>query len=95
MTNDSEGSKRTTVVNCKKKKYDVYIGRPSVWGNPFFIGADGDRAQVIDKYRSWIHRHPELIEKAKRELKGKVLGCWCSPEPCHGDVLIEICEENE
>ena len=66
----------------------VYIGRPGPWGNPFTIGKDGDRDQVIQKYRDNLT--PELVEKVKRELRGKDLVCWCSPAPCHGDVLIEI-----
>lgn len=44
----------TKVVHCKQRPYDVHIGRPSKWGNPFSIGKDGNRYQVIDKYREWI-----------------------------------------
>lgn len=44
------------VVHCKKEKYDVYIGRPSKWGNPFIVGADGTRDEVIQKYKDWISR---------------------------------------
>lgn len=80
-----------TVVHCKKAGYDVYIGRPSKWGNPFTIGKDGTREEVIDKYRKWIQFQPKLIA-ALPELKGKVLGCWCSPKACHGDVLSELAE---
>ena len=80
---------RTTVVHCRKEYYEVYIGRPSVWGNPFKIGRDGDRAQVIEKYRSWIATQPELIELLP-SLKGKILGCWRKPQYCHGDVLAEL-----
>jgi hypothetical protein len=80
----------TKVVNCKKEKYDVYIGRPSLYGNPFVIGRDGTREEVIEKYRIWILTQPDLIEKAKQELKDKVLGCFCKPLACHGDVLVEL-----
>ena len=38
---------------------------------------------------------PELIARAKVELRGKTLGCWCAPKPCHGDVLLEIANERE
>ena len=78
------------VVHCKRSKHDMYIGRPSCWGNPYLIGRDGDRTEVIARYRTWLLGQPVLIERAKRELKGKVLGCWCSPLACHGDVLSEI-----
>lgn len=71
-------------------EFDVYIGRPGRWGNPFRIGRDGNREEVIAKYRKWIMERKHLHPIIKRELKGKVLGCWCSPLPCHGDVLLEI-----
>lgn len=78
------------VVHCKKEKFDVYIGRPSVWGNPYPMFSEDDRSEVISKYREWILAQPQLIERAKKELRGKVLACWCAPRPCHGDVLMEI-----
>lgn len=77
------------VVHCKRDRYDVYIGRPSKWGNPFAIGRDGTREEVIDKYRTWLLGQPELLA-ALPELKGKVLGCWCAPQACHGDVLAKL-----
>lgn len=88
----------TRVVNIKHEDYDVYIGRAvprrglkkSPYANPFKIGKDGTREEVIEKYREWLLNQPELIERAKRELKGKVLGCWDKPLPCHGDVLAEV-----
>jgi hypothetical protein len=83
----------TSVVHCKRAAYDVYIGRPSIWGNPFIIGRDGTRADVIRKYEEWIRKQPHLIERAKQELRGKVLGCWCAPAACHGDVLAMIADE--
>ena len=79
----------TTVVHCHKSKYDIYIGRPSIWGNPFVIGNDGTREEVIEKYRQYILQKPELLNRLP-ELKDKVLGCWCSPKKCHGDVLVEL-----
>jgi hypothetical protein len=77
------------VVHCKKSKYDVYIGRPSKWGNPFAIGKSDNRETVIRKYREWVLRQADLMS-ALHELKGKTLGCWCAPLPCHGDVLAEL-----
>jgi hypothetical protein len=82
------------VVHFKKRSYDVYVGRPSKWGNPFEIGKDGTRDEVIQKYENWIRTQPELMA-ALPELKGKVLGCWCKPQKCHGDVLIKLLEELE
>lgn len=79
------------VVHCKKAAYDIYIGRPSKWGNPFAVGIDGTRAEVIEKYREWIMAQPHLLA-ALPELRGKTLGCWCRPAACHGDVLQELAE---
>lgn len=78
----------TTVVHCKKSDYDVYIGRPSKWGNPFSIGKDGTRSEVIAKYRDYFERNSSLVYQLG-ELKNKRLGCWCAPQACHGDILAE------
>ena len=83
----------TKVVHCKKADYDVYIGRPSKWGNPFTIGIDGNREEVIQKYVDWLSNQPELLNSL-HELKGKTLGCWCSPEACHGDILAELADNS-
>jgi hypothetical protein len=81
------------VVHCKRQRFDVYIGRPSKWGNKFVIGKDGTRDDVIRKYESWLRTQPDLLA-ALPELRGKVLGCWCSPQACHGDVLVRLALEN-
>ena len=76
-------------VNLRKERYDVYIGRGSKWGNKFVIGKDGNREEVIRKYREWIMQNKELLNSL-HELKGKKLGCFCKPQACHGDVLAEL-----
>ena len=76
------------VVHCRKEKYDIYIGRPSKWGNPFVIGKDGTRKEVIDKYRVYLFKNDYLLSCID-ELEDKILGCYCKPLLCHGDVLIE------
>lgn len=81
-----------TVVHCKRASYDVYIGRPSKWGNPYTIGRDGTREEVIEKYYLYLLERPALM-KALPELKDKTLGCWCSPQACHGDILVELVKE--
>lgn len=86
------------VVHCKREPYDVYIGRPargipgSIWGNPFQIGKHGTRDEVIEKYREYVLSKPELLGQLE-SLRGKVLGCWCSPQACHGEILIELLQE--
>ena len=67
----------------------VYIGRPSKWGNPFAIGRDGTRAEVIAKHRAWLCDQPALLA-ALPELRGRDLICFCAPAGCHGDTLMEM-----
>lgn len=84
----------TYVINRKLAPpgaWDVYIGRPSAWGNPFKIGRDGDRAEVIRKYEAWLRGQPRLMARLP-ELRGRVLACWCKPLPCHGDVLARLAD---
>lgn len=75
----------TKVVHFKKEKCDIYVGRPSIWGNPYSHIHDKktaaqflvrSREEAINKYREYILNQPELLAKLP-ELKGKVLGCWC------------------
>jgi len=86
---------------------NIYIGRAGVvfidkerfpkqsspFHNPFKIGKDGNRNDVIEKYRKYIIQkldsEPEL-KLMLLDMKGKNLGCWCMPEACHGDVLLDI-----
>lgn len=79
----------TTVTHIKTGKYDIYIGRPSKWGNPFILGRDGDREGVIKKYEIWLKTETNLLASIP-ELKNKVLGCYCHPLPCHGDILAKL-----
>jgi len=89
----SRGADR--IAQAEEEDRFVAIGRPSKFGNPFKIGQDGTRAEVIAKYREYIMQRPDLLS-ALPELEGKVLGCWCvnttSTEPlvCHGQVLLEL-----
>lgn len=78
------------VVHCKRDKFDVYIGRGSKWGNPYIIGRDGTREEVIVKYRNYIIMRRKDLLNDLEELKGKRLGCWCAPKVCHGDVLVAL-----
>ena len=86
---------KTSVVNNIRERYDVYIGRGGPWGNPFRIGRDGTRAEVIAKYRVWImsdDRVAVALLNNLHMLQGKVLGCFCAPLSCHGDVLAELAD---
>lgn len=85
-------SDSTRVVHCKREPFDIYIGRPSKWGNPYKLVRENERPQVIEKYRQWILQQPELMAQI-HTLKGKTLGCWCAPKSCHGDVLKELADQ--
>ncbi len=73
----------------------VRIDRRSDWGNPFELPGDGDRETVIRHYAEhYLPYKPSLLARIKRgDLSGKALGCWCAPEPCHGDVLKEAAKQ--
>jgi len=92
----------TKVVNLKKEKYDVYIGRGSIFGNPYtHLPLKGTKATVqvktrceaVEKYRVYfydrIENDTEFLDEVLR-LKDKVLGCYCSPKECHGDIITEF-----
>lgn len=84
-----------TVVNKYKEDYDVYIGRGSPWGNPFKIGSDATREEVIEKYKLYLWEQIKSGKVTKQmllELKGKRLGCFCKPQACHGDVIVKAVE---
>ena len=97
-----ERSKIITIVNIKKEftYYDIYIGRAnkwlglegSKWGNPFVMKNESQREGVLKAYRDYVLNSPELIA-ALPELQGKILGCYCAPKRCHGNVLKELVEE--
>jgi len=90
------------VVHCQTEKYDVYVGRGSKFGNPYThkYGTSApwmvdSREDAIRLYEEWLREQPELMAAVKKELKNKVLGCWCSPLACHGDVLLKIANEED
>lgn len=91
----------TLVVNSRVCRFDVYIGRPSKWGNVYSHIADStaryivrSREEAVAMHREWIMTQPQLLADL-HELRGKVLGCpGCSPDtqPCHGHTLAELAD---
>ena len=83
------------VVHCKKEPFDVYVGRGSKWGNPY-SHKEGtlaeevveSRSEAVKKYEEYLLTNEDLMSSL-HELKGKVLGCWCKPKSCHGDILLK------
>lgn len=89
------------VVNCKSgERYDVYIGRGSKFGNPYthLQGTSAPwivdtREDAIRLYEEYLRARPDLMAAVKKELKDKILGCYCHPLACHGDILLKIANE--
>jgi Domain of unknown function (DUF4326) len=98
---------RTTVVNLRGHRDEpafadvVYVGRSMHRGGwrlaasplacPYRPGPDGTRADVIATYREHLLGRPDLLELAEY-LRGRRLGCWCAPLPCHADVIAELAD---
>jgi hypothetical protein len=73
----------------------VYVGRPSLYGNPFKIGQHGDRARVLYRYRFEVLAEltTAQLDLLRANLRGKDLVCWCAPLPCHADLLLQLANE--
>lgn len=78
-------------------------GKESKWSNPYTFDPDSStkpeyacstRKEAVEKYMRWFFKQNNLVEKARKELKGKVLGCWCNPRFCHGHFLAQLVEKD-
>lgn len=92
----------TLLVNIRKNKSDIYIGRPSPWGNPFRMKYEDERLGVVTHHKQWLEgiRFKNFAQKEREwilanlhMLEGKVLGCYCTPKLCHGDNYIDLIKE--
>ena len=81
------------VVNLRKESYTLYIGRGSFFGNPFRIGKDGNREEVIKKFEQYARNKKPLLDRIRILPKDIILGCYCKPKACHGDIIIKIWKE--
>lgn len=86
------------IQNKETKNIERFPKQSSDFANPYKIGNDGTREEVIQKYKKYIEKQleqsPKLVIQL-RSLKDKNLGCWCYPEPCHGDVLLDLIKKYE
>ena len=86
------------VKNPETGSNERFPKQDSVWANPFKIGRDGDREEVLAKYRVYITEKLKNGDLDIEELRGKTIGCWCVDSQgnkllCHGDILIELLSE--
>ena len=74
----------------------VSVDRKTCWGNPFKVNgtSKAEQERVVSLYREWIQTQPDLLRRIG-ELRGRALGCWCHPKPCHGDVLAKLANATE
>ena len=87
----------TKVVNIYKEPFDVYIGRAGkgkdgYFGNPFPLLKGEERGSTLDNYKKYFFERIEKDIEFKEKilsLRGKTLGCFCKPKPCHGDIIKE------
>ena len=94
MRSPAKGGDAALIAWAKLTGRFTRIDRKSDWGNPFEIPRDGDRAKVCALHATDLSNRPELLARLP-ELRGKVLGCWCHPEQCHGDTLAELANTEE
>ena len=77
-------------LNGEKKRFPQ---KSSPWANPFTVKKEG-RDKCLEMYECWVRKKIEKEGKDEiKKLKNKVLGCWCCPEKCHGDILVKIINE--
>lgn len=84
---------RRGVILLEKKRFPE---SNSIFCNPYKIGKDGTREDVLVKYESYIRKklaEDSSFSEELKNLKGKTLGCWCKPDKCHGDILLQILNE--
>lgn len=95
----------TSVVNVKIDEYDIYVGRKNktynlkqyIYANPFKLERERDRDHIYNLYERWLKFQYRWQEKCDMDwqldfLKGKRLGCWCSPKKCHADLLAKLAD---
>lgn len=77
-------------------KSAVYVARPSIWGNPFHV-QDFGRDDSIRMYREWLAKpeQDELRARMRQVLRGKDLICWCAPQACHADIILEVANSED
>jgi hypothetical protein len=77
----------------------VYVGRPSIWANPFTTARGSVLEElVVDTPEEAVLRYAEWMAEPEQKplrdrlaaIAGRDLACWCAPEACHGQVLAGL-----
>ena len=91
VANMRNGGDEALISWAKENGHFQRIDRNSAWGNPYELGKDGDRNTVCESYMYYFKKKLSLHQQLM-DIKGKVLGCWCYPERCHGNYLIDLAD---
>jgi|TARA_Y100000401_G_scaffold11837_1_gene8127 hypothetical protein len=91
VANMRDGKDEALISWAKENGHFQRIDRNSAWGNPYELGKDGDRDTVCESYMYYFKKKLSLHQQLM-DIKGKVLGCWCYPERCHGNYLIDLAD---
>lgn len=86
---------KNLILWAEQKGLSVRIDRSSKYGNPFILDQDGDRDEVCDAFKLHYLPFKKSIHKDADKLIGKVLICHCYPERCHGESLIQLCNQHK
>lgn len=90
-----------TIVHCKRSPYTHYIGRSGRGlvsiglHNPFPVQVESNRLKVIAQFEAYARQSPVVMQLIKELPEDAVLGCWCTPKPCHGEVIMKLWKELE
>jgi len=98
-----KAGEKMRIVNLYKEKYNVFIGRGSIFGNPFKIQVVGSRKKSISLYENYVRKQIAGVISGDNSIKlpkaiydlpeDAILGCYCKPKACHGDIIIKIWKE--
>lgn len=104
LTIEENEKRKKMVVHCKKEKFDVYIGRGGMFGNPYThlegktlakykVASRNEAVEAYEPYARERMKNDEEFKKAVAGLWGKVVGCFCTPLRCHGEILVRLADE--
>lgn len=86
---------RQRTAGWRMPRNTVYVGRPTMFGNPYPANRSRSHSEAVACYRSHLRNNPDIVELAQKKLRGKNLACWCKPsDACHADILLDIANQD-